>query len=350
MPSFKSSLANDMDIKDTSFQRFSYKTEDSKHPCSLLHLPIEIKEEVFSYLTDGECRWDIGFTCKSLFNHIYGQNGIIEVYQDGLHRNSIADERYWGPRSVVSDIEKGRIVKIEKRKISFADDLEQALKWKEVTFAIKCLIVCPVNVKERIMLKMIANREILGEKYETVKTGITMMILRDRNTSLDKFQAQEVLWLQEILPKIFESCPNIEMVYVNGCKLPSRCIYNVCKNVKLLDLGGCTKVNFILWRIAFSCFELRYLDLSRCSKITDYDLSCIGENCMGLEALNLNHCTKITCDGIIPIVQNCLRLKEMYLWDVGMTRKCHNILRILSCAGSGILLSKVGYAAGFSGV
>ena len=54
--------------------------------------------------------------------------------------------------------------KIEKRKISFADDLEQALKWKEVTFAIKCLIVCPVNVKRRIMLKMIANREILGEK------------------------------------------------------------------------------------------------------------------------------------------------------------------------------------------
>lgn len=318
---------------ETKKARIDDKTNqrNDESPCSILQLPMEIKVDIFSYLTYGELVWDVGFTCKDLFDLVYGKQGIIEVYQDGMHRDKVADDRIWGARKLHYDLVDGKLVthvKINKRNIKFADDLDQVLKWKEIIEAVKYLIICPVNAREEILTKMNHNIELTGEECVP---GLTLLILRDRDTSLDMWQKEEVFWLQGVITKIFNKCHHIDSVYVNGCKLPITSIPEIKSNVKLLDLSGCSKVTLCLENITLHCSQLTYLDLSNCGWLSNSDIAFVTENCKQLIALNLNQCWRITCDGVISLVKHCCMLKELYIWKVRMTKKCYRYLRKMYC-------------------
>lgn len=298
--------------------------------CKLLQLPNELKAEIFSYLTHGQLLWDVGFTCRSLFDYVYGNPAVIEVYQDGMHRDARCVDRMWGVRKPQPSFVHGRMawkIKMSKREVKFADDFYQVMRWKEIVDAVKCLIICPFDMKEEIYAKMLQNEEMTGKPLR----GISLMVLRDRNTSMDVWQKNEVYWLEEVMNTVNEKCQNLESVYINGCRLSPNSLQLFRSDISLLDLAGCRKVTSCLKQITMNCLQLTYLDLSNCNRLSNSDLGFIAENCRLLEALNLNQCCKTTCDGVVPVALNCIHLKELYIWNVEMTRRCHCFLHNIRC-------------------
>jgi hypothetical protein len=89
--------------------------------------------------------------------------------------------------------------------------------------------------------------------------------------------------------------------------------------VSTLLLMGCPDVSDDGLNVLSGCNELKELDLTHCSEISDKALVTISEHCPKLEMLSLTRCGKITSKGVEKIASQCPMLRYLNLdWCFGV--------------------------------
>ncbi|RUS13407.1 hypothetical protein BC937DRAFT_95378 [Endogone sp. FLAS-F59071] len=106
-----------------------------------------------------------------------------------------------------------------------------------------------------------------------------------------------------------------------------------CPNLRRLNISGCTNVTDrgMAFLARSACARrLTSLNLERCVGITDVGLRELGKTCTELENLNLSGCTEIADAGITAIAKGCTRRRRERLggkWAGGRLRR----IRLTDC-------------------
>lgn len=106
-----------------------------------------------------------------------------------------------------------------------------------------------------------------------------------------------------------------------------------CPNLRRLNISGCTNVTDrgMAFLARSACARrLTSLNLERCVGITDVGLRELGKTCTELENLNLSGCTEIADAGITAIAKGCMRRRRERLggkWAGGKLRR----IRLTDC-------------------
>ena len=111
----------------------------------------------------------------------------------------------------------------------------------------------------------------------------------------------------------------------NKCILP---VMNACPNLRFLDLTWCSKLSDIALSAISSgkcSTTLRELIVSDCTKVTSAGLVSLSSKCLNLERLVLNYCVKVSDSGIVALSKGCRRIACLelnnciLLTDVGIS-------------------------------
>ena len=171
-------------------------------------------------------------------------------------------------------------------------------------------------------------------KYILQRLAYTASCLSVRQIKLDGC----LKLTDDSLKTIALRCPELRSIEIASCvEVTPKGIIDVlinCPNLLYLNVSRCENLfNFsnystdITLSIIFS--ELRYLDLSFCSSLTDEDLRYLIARTPSLEYLYLRQCDCISSVGIETIATLCPNLKEISLNDcVNVTD--HGVVKLLS--------------------
>ena len=89
---------------------------------------------------------------------------------------------------------------------------------------------------------------------------------------------------------------------------------SMCNNLRILDLTDCSLItDLAVHKIVSIAPRLRNLVLNKCRELSDasvYAISRLGKN---LHYLHLGHCVRITDDGVQKLVQECSRIRYIDL-------------------------------------
>lgn len=85
------------------------------------------------------------------------------------------------------------------------------------------------------------------------------------------------------------------------------------KGLRLLNLGGCTKITDISLKYGLAFRELSSLSLSNCQQISFSGIQALLENCPSIENLYLSNCCNIN-DLTVELI--AMKLKRLHLIDI----------------------------------
>jgi len=84
-------------------------------------------------------------------------------------------------------------------------------------------------------------------------------------------------------------------------------IQRICPELEILDCSDCHIRSEAIAKMG-ELKKLRILDLSRCQKLSDEDVTVLSQNCHELRSINLQVCSLITDRAVMSLIQNCRKL------------------------------------------
>ena len=120
-----------------------------------------------------------------------------------------------------------------------------------------------------------------------------------------------------VLSTFLSKCLHVESIdlsnmpeAVNDATLSS---LSACTSLKSLSLRGCTAVTDTGLAYITTC-ELRHLNVSHLSGVSNASLESLLQNSLELESLNVSFCRGVTDAGLGRLTDTCVGLKELTLW------------------------------------
>ncbi|XP_062203957.1 F-box/LRR-repeat protein 3-like isoform X2 [Phragmites australis] len=117
----------------------------------------------------------------------------------------------------------------------------------------------------------------------------------------------------------FQSIAKLQTLKLEGCKFMADGLKGIgrsCVSVKELSLSKCsgvtdTELSFVVSRLK----NLLKLDITCCRDITDVSLAAITSSCTSLISLKMESCSHVTSGGLQLIGKHCSHLEELDLTD-----------------------------------
>ena len=117
----------------------------------------------------------------------------------------------------------------------------------------------------------------------------------------------------------FHGIANLQILKLEGCKFKYDGLSSIgrsCLSIRELSLSKCSGVtdaelSFVVSRLK----NLRKLDITCCRNITDASLASITSSCTSLISLRMEACTNVSSEGLRLIGKHCRHLEELDLTD-----------------------------------
>ncbi|RHN57482.1 putative leucine-rich repeat domain, L domain-containing protein [Medicago truncatula] len=110
--------------------------------------------------------------------------------------------------------------------------------------------------------------------------------------------------------------PSLQFLNLNRCsRITDQSVAQIlkrCRKIRHLNLTNCK--SFKSLQINFEVPNLEVLDLTH-TRVDDDTLYVISKTCRGLLKLSLQLCTNVTEKGVMHVVKNCTKLREINLDD-----------------------------------
>ena len=152
----------------------------------------------------------------------------------------------------------------------------------------------------------------------------------------------------KILISLADSCPQLECldlsVETNKCCTTTKsytprigsdgikAIGASCKNLQVLRLNGCTRVDdSSIISIANGCRGLKLIELRYCHRISSRSIEAIGEHCHDMKQVVFTLCKEIDDRGIVALAVGCPFLEEVDLMGLSLIRDNSIIRMAIMC-------------------
>ncbi|KAL6905992.1 hypothetical protein ACP4OV_003593 [Aristida adscensionis] len=117
----------------------------------------------------------------------------------------------------------------------------------------------------------------------------------------------------------FQRIAKLQTLKLEGCKLMAdglKAIGRSCVSLRELSLSKCsgvtdTELSFVVSRLK----NLQKLDITCCRNITDVSLAAITSSCTSLISLRMESCSRVSSEGLQLIGKRCCHLEELDLTD-----------------------------------
>jgi len=114
-----------------------------------------------------------------------------------------------------------------------------------------------------------------------------------------------------LIADYFPNLQSLDLKYCHEiCKKGISCVLWRCRNIRHLNLTGCSRVK--LHGMNFEVLKLEVLNLSH-TRVDDEKLYVISKSCRGLLQLFLESCLYVTQKGVKHVVENCIQLRDINL-------------------------------------
>ena len=116
---------------------------------------------------------------------------------------------------------------------------------------------------------------------------------------------------------IKQKCSQLTTLNLSSLNITNASITSItsdCREIKSLNLSWCSELTDpAINSIVQNCQNLTSLDLGYCKKLTDASIQSIGEHYPELTSLNLTHCKNLTDASIQALAENCHHLTSLDL-------------------------------------
>lgn len=310
------------------------KKVSSNYPCApktgLLNLPCEMTMHIFSYLSEHEIFWNIGFTCQLLRDMALDTVKIIDLCDSKI---DIAKKHF-------SELLRNENIVQSIRHIWICSDLDE-----DVREALKQVLK---DSREKYNILVIDYRLFnnftsgqIGRKF----TQLESLLMPKRHRSMKRLTNRSVRniissckkleWIdlrdctefdyfsnRNLVSLIGENCVYLECLLLSRCSFTNTSIQMVfknCNNIEMVIMNDCAQLNDeSLITLSEYCYFLKLLCVDNCKNISDKSIGSIARNCYGMEELSVRN-TGVTDVSIKAIAHCCLELRVLNLRNCNVT-------------------------------
>ena len=196
------------------------------------------------------------------------------------------------------------------------------------------------NLRKPTLNLLVQNNPKLVQLNLTGLIGVGNSTCKAIADNCPRLESLDVSWCSKVdskgLRPVLEKCTRLTHLRASEVRgfddIALATVMFETNNLKHLELSGCAELTDETLCIMMQGIDpefdilteipivphrkLEYLDLSRCSRLTDAGVKTIAHATPRLEVLNLNRCKAVTDEAMIPIITSCPRITHLDLEEL----------------------------------
>lgn len=196
------------------------------------------------------------------------------------------------------------------------------------------------NLRKPTLNLLVQNNPRLVQLNLTGLIGVGNSTCKAIADNCPRLESLDVSWCSKVdskgLRPVLEKCTRLTHLRASEVRgfddIALATVMFETNNLKHLELSGCAELTDETLCIMMQGIDpefdilteipivphrkLEYLDLSRCSRLTDAGVKTIAHATPRLEVLNLNRCKAVTDEAMIPIITSCPRITHLDLEEL----------------------------------